>query len=206
MSRRPGRNHTAVFKAKVALAALKGDKTLAELATQFDLHPDQITDWKTRLQEGAADVFGQERPSGQARVDGTRMQAKIGELALENDVLETALIKAGLCGTVERKAMISREHKLPISRQAELLEISRSTVYYRLRPIPAADLFLMRRMDHLHRNYPFAGSRMLRDLLSREGLEVGRRHVRRLMRRMGIETLYRKPNLPSSAPGHKIYP
>ncbi len=75
MSRRPGRNHTAVFKAKVALAALKGDKTLAELATQFDLHPNQITDWKTRLQEGAADVFGQERPSGQARVDGTRMQA-----------------------------------------------------------------------------------------------------------------------------------
>jgi len=96
MTRRPRRNHTAVFKAKVALAALKGDKTLAELAQQFDVHPNQITDWKTRLQEGAAGVFGEDKAEQQAKVDVTRMQAKIGELTLENDFLETALIKAGL--------------------------------------------------------------------------------------------------------------
>ena len=96
MTRRPRRNHTAVFKAKVALAALKGDKTLAELAEQFDVHPNQITDWKTRLQESAAGVFGEDKAEQQVKVDVTRMQAKIGELTLENDFLETALIKAGL--------------------------------------------------------------------------------------------------------------
>jgi transposase len=96
MTRRPRRNHTAAFKAKVALAALKGDKTLAELAQQFDVHPNQITDWKTRLQESAAGVFGEDKAEEQVKVDVTRMQAKIGELTLENDFLETALVKAGL--------------------------------------------------------------------------------------------------------------
>jgi transposase-like protein len=96
MTRRPRRNHTAAFKAKVTLAALKGDKTLAELAQQFDVHANQITDWKTRMQEGAASVFGEEKAEQQGKVGVTRMQAKIGELTLENDFLETALIKAGL--------------------------------------------------------------------------------------------------------------
>ena len=96
MTRRPRRNHTATFKAKVALAALKGDKTLAELAQQFDVHPNQITDWKTRLQESAAGGFGEDKAEQQVKVDVTRMQAKIGELTLENDFLETALVKAGL--------------------------------------------------------------------------------------------------------------
>ena len=96
MSRRPRRTHTATFKAKVALAALKGDKTLAELAEQFDVHPNQIADWKTRLQEGAVGVFGEDKGEPEAKVDVTRMQAKIGELTLANDFLETALVKAGL--------------------------------------------------------------------------------------------------------------
>jgi len=96
MARRPRRNHTAAFKAKVALAALKGDKTLAELAQQFDVNPNQITDWKTRLAEGAAGVFGEDTAEEQAKVDVTRMQAKIGEFALANDFLESALVKAGL--------------------------------------------------------------------------------------------------------------
>jgi transposase len=96
MTRRPRRNHTAAFKAKVALAALKGEKTLAELAQQFDVHPNQITDWKTRLQEGASGVFGEDKAEQQVKVDVTRMQAKIGELTLENDFLEGALVKAGL--------------------------------------------------------------------------------------------------------------
>ena len=102
--------------------------------------------------------------------------------------------------------MIDPEHVLPISKQAEELQISRSTVYYHPRPISDADLFLMRRIDELHLNCPFAGSRMLRDMLSQQGLEVGRRHVRTLMRRMAIETLYRKPNTSKPAPGHRIYP
>ena len=102
--------------------------------------------------------------------------------------------------------MIDPEHKLPVCRQAEELGVSRSTVYYHPRPLAEADLMLMRRIDELHLNYPFAGSRMLRDMLSQQGLEVSRRHVRTLMRRMGIEALYRKPNTSKPAPGHKIYP
>ena len=85
--------------------------------------------------------------------------------------------------------MIDPEHELPIIRQTEILQISRSSVYYKPRPIPEADLWLMRRIDELHLNYPFAGSRMLRDLLRQQGLEVGRRHVKTLMRRMGIEAI-----------------
>ena len=86
MSRRPRRNHTAAFKSKVALAALKGDKTLAELAQQFDVHPNQITEWKNRLQEGAAGVFGEAKDDPAAsKVDVTVLHAKIGELTLEND-------------------------------------------------------------------------------------------------------------------------
>ena len=102
--------------------------------------------------------------------------------------------------------MIDPEHDLSLKRQAEVLDISRSSVYYRQRPVSAEDLCLMRQVDELHLNYPFAGSRMLRDLLSHQGLEVGRRHVRTLMRRMGIEAIYRRPNTSKPAPGHRIYP
>ena len=97
MSRRPRRNHAPGFKAKVALAAIKGDRTLAELAEQFDVHPNQITTWKAQLENGASDIFS---PNGtttaQPAIDVKALHAKIGELALENDFLEGALTKAGL--------------------------------------------------------------------------------------------------------------
>ena len=98
MSRRPRRNHTPGFKAKVALAAIKGDRTLVELSDQFDVHPNQITSWKMQLEGGAADVFGPGGGNGAAQpaIDVKSLHAKIGELALENDFLEGALTKAGL--------------------------------------------------------------------------------------------------------------
>jgi putative transposase len=102
--------------------------------------------------------------------------------------------------------MIDRNHDLPIVRQARVLNISRGSVYYQQRPTSAEDLALMRRIDELHLEFPFAGSRMLRDFLDREGLAVGRRHVATLMKRMGIEAIYRRPNTSKPAPGHKIYP
>ena len=102
--------------------------------------------------------------------------------------------------------MIDRDHDLPIIKQAKALGISRGSVYYLPRPVPAAALAVMRRMDELHLEFPFAGSRMLRDLLNKEGVEIGRCHVATLMKRMGIEALYRKPNTSKPAPGHKIYP
>ena len=98
MSRRPRRNHTAAFKAKVALAAIKGENTLSELAEQFEVHANHITQWKGQLLEGAAGVFGGEAKAeaATAAVDLKSLHAKIGELTLENDFLEGALTKAGL--------------------------------------------------------------------------------------------------------------
>ena len=100
--------------------------------------------------------------------------------------------------------MIARSHDLPVAKQAHELAISRGSVYSLPRPVSAADLALMRRIDELHMEYPFAGSRMLRDLLAREGSIVGRLHVATLMKRMCIEAIYRKPNTFKPAPGHKV--
>lgn len=102
--------------------------------------------------------------------------------------------------------MIDRSHDLPVSRQASVLGISRGSVYYLPRAVSDADLALMRRIDELHLDYPFAGSRMLQGLLKQEGHQVGRLHVATLMRRMGIEALYRRPNTSKPEPGHKVFP
>jgi putative transposase len=102
--------------------------------------------------------------------------------------------------------MIDRSHDLPLTRQAEVLKLSRSSVYYLSRPLSPATLAIMRRIDELHLEFPFAGSRMLRDFLIGEGIEIGRERVTRLMKRMNIEALYRRPNTSKPMPGHKIYP
>jgi putative transposase len=102
--------------------------------------------------------------------------------------------------------MIDREHELALTRQAALLKLSRSSLYYRARPVAPADLAVMRRIDELHLDYPFAGGRMLRGLLRGEGVEIGRQRVATMMKRMGIAALYRGPNTSKLAPGHKIYP
>ena len=205
MKRRPRRNHTPAFKAKVALAAIKGDRTLAQLAEQFDVHPNQITSWKAQLEGGAADVFG----PGERQRGGTACRRR--EVAARQDRRADAgerffRGRAHQGGIAERKAMIDREHDLPITKQAEVLRISRGSVYYLPRPVPDADLAIMRRLDRLHLEFPFAGSRMLRGLLAAEGCKIGRRHVKTLMRRMGIEALYRRPRTTKPEPGHKIYP
>ncbi|WP_168266316.1 IS3 family transposase [Rhizobium leguminosarum] len=205
MTRRPRRNHSPAFKAKVALAAIRGEQTLVELSQQFDVHANQIKQWKDQLLEGATGVFGDEtkaEPAGPT-VDVKTLHAKIGELTLENGFFIRCARQSGIAG---RKEMIDREHKLSVVRQAKLLGFSRGSVYYLPRPVSDGDLALMRRIDELHLDYPFAGSRMLQGLLRGEGLETGRLHVATLMKKMGIEAIYRRPNTSKPAPGHKIYP
>lgn len=102
--------------------------------------------------------------------------------------------------------MIDREHALPVTRQAQILDLSRSSVYYLPRSASVADLALMRRIDELHLEHPFAGARMLRDLLRHEGNAVGRRHIATLMHKMGIEALYQVPRTTTANPAHRIYP
>ncbi|WP_421566223.1 IS3 family transposase [Ochrobactrum sp. EDr1-4] len=205
MTRRPRRNHSPAFKAKVALAAIRGEQTLVELSQQFDVHANQIKQWKDQLLEGAIGVFGDETKAEPAEptVDVKTLHAKIGELTLENDFLGRSAQQGGIAG---RKEMIDRAHKLSVARQAKLLGFSRSSVYYSPRPVSDGDLALMRRIDERHLEYPFAGSRMLQGLLKGEGLEVGRLHVATLMKKMSIEAIYRRPNTSKPAPGHKIYP
>lgn len=98
------------------------------------------------------------------------------------------------------------DRDLSLTRQAELLEISRGSLYYDPRPVSEDDLKLMRRIDELHMDYPFAGSRMMKGLLRQDGFTAGRLHVATLMKTMGVEALYRRPNTSKPAPGHKVFP
>jgi putative transposase len=205
MGRRPRRNHSPAFKAKAAVAAFKGEKTLIELAQEFDVHPNQIKQWRDQLLEGATGVFGESaKTDPEPNIDVKTLHAKIGELTLENNFLSGALGKAGLLPSA--KKMIAPQSQLSISRQAGVLGISRGSVYYQPRPASDADLKLMHRIDKLHMGLPLAGSRMPQGLLVQEGFNVARLHVATLMKRMGIKALYRKPNTSKPAPGHKIYP
>ncbi len=102
--------------------------------------------------------------------------------------------------------MIDRSHELPVARQARALGISRGSVYYLPKPASIVELEIMRRMDTLHLEYPFAGSRMLRDLLRQEGFLIGRLRVASLMKKMAIDAIYRRPNTSKPTPGHKVYP
>jgi len=200
--RRPRRNHSAAFKAKVALAALAGDSTLAEFAQRFDVHANQITEWKRQLVANASEVFGGEAERRESAIDVKALHAKIGQQALELDFVQRARTRP----RAERKAMITREAKLPVTRQAKLLGLSRASVYCTREPIDAADLAVMRRIDALHLELPFLGSRMLRDLLRSEGVAIGRDHVRILMRRMGITAIYQRPKTTERHPHHPVFP
>ncbi len=184
MTRRARRTHSPAFKVKVAVAAIRGDRTLSELAKQFDVQPDQITAWKPQLLEGAnGDIWGcpGRRWSGaDDRHQGTAREDR------RVDIAERFFARSARQGRfAERKAMIGREHDLALVTQADLLGVARSSLYRRPRTVPAAEPALMRRIDELHLDHPFAGNRMMRDMLVNEGTAIGRTHVRTLMRQMG---------------------
>ncbi len=199
--KRTRRNHGATFTAQVALAAVKGDKTLAELAEHFRVHPAQITEWKQQLLARAVDVFG-----------GTKAPTETPDLKTlhanrPTGAGERFFRRGAYQGRfAERKTMIDRTHPLPVVRQCQLLKLARSTAYYQPTPVSEPTRALMRRIDELYLQYPFAGDRMLRDLLRQEGRAIGWRQVATLMRRMGIEALYRKPSLSRRQSGHQIFP
>jgi transposase-like protein len=144
MAKRKRRNHSPTFKAQVAVAALKGDKTLAELAQHLDVHPNQITDWKGQLLERAAQVFGEAGGASAPAPDIKTLHAKIGQLTLEND--------------------FSYGH---------FLQVGRAQAYAKLAPVSPGELARMRRIDERHLEFPFTGARKLRDLLGRKASRSG---------------------------------
>jgi transposase-like protein len=163
--RRPRRNHSPQFKAKVALATLRGDKTLAELAEPFDVHPNQITQWRQQATENMAAAF--DRGAGDAAADEAlkELHAKIGQWTLEMDFLSGRPARLGGRAQNDDRAGTPAH----ITRQCVLLGLSRSSVYYRPAPAPAQDLVLMRRFDELHLEYSWMGSRSLHHPLQWDG-------------------------------------
>ena len=162
--RRPRRNHSPAFKAKVAVAALTSDATLAASASLFDVHAHQITQWKQQLVAQAAALFSSDGVRGDATppVDLKDLHAKSGQQALAIDVLAGAL---GQPLGPSAKRSSTPTHELPLTQQARVLGLSRASIHYTPRGVPAPDLAHMRRVAALHLELPFAGSRMRRDLL-----------------------------------------
>ncbi|WP_254695136.1 IS3 family transposase [Leisingera sp. NJS201] len=203
MSKR--KNHSPEFKAKVALEALKGERTVAELASQFGVHPTMIHSWKRALLEGASGVFergGKKTPE----IDEEQVKelhAKIGELAVANDFLSRKLKPDR---QVRRKMIEPANANLPIGKQCKLLSISRSSFYYQPKGETALNLMLMRRIDEQFLETPFFGVRQMTWHLRNEGHLVNEKRIRRLMRVMGLMPIYQKPNTSKAAKGHKTYP
>nr|WP_245513710.1 IS3 family transposase [Antarcticimicrobium luteum] len=193
------------FKAKVALEALKGEQTVAELASRFGVHPTMIHTWKRALLEGASGVF--ERGGRKApEIDEEQVKelhAKIGELAVANDFLSRKLKPDR---QVRRKMVEPANPDLSIGKQCKLLSISRSSFYYQPKGETALNLMLMRQIDEQFLETPFFGVRQMTWHLRNDGHLVNEKRIRRLMRLMGLMPIYQKPNTSRAAKGHKTYP
>jgi len=201
------RKFGAAFKAKVALAATKGDRTMAELAGEFGVHPNQITKWKKRLLEGASEIFsnGDRGSLRQQEALTDRLYQQIGQLKVELDWLKKNLVLT----PEQRRAVIEpAQRRISVRRQCELLGLSRSSLYYRTQRDTSYNEALMRLIDEQYTRTPFYGVPRMTQWLGRNGHPVNAKRVRRLMRQMGLEAIYphRKRSLSQSDNQHKIYP
>ncbi|MEE4016092.1 IS3 family transposase [Roseibium sp. FZY0029] len=199
------RNFSDAFKAKVALEALRGDKTIQEIAAKYQVHPNQVSTWKRQAVEGMADVLARGGKSeGPTEAEVKELHAKIGRLSVENDFLAP---RAQEVSPAKKKAMIRRDHPdLSISQQCKLVKLSRAAFYYMPVGVSGATLELMKAIDRAFTKYPFFGSRQIAAYLRRDGIVVGRQRVRRLMAKMGLEAIYKRPRTSQPHPQHKVYP
>ena len=182
--RRKRRNHSASFKAKVAVAAVRGEKTLSELAQQYDMHPNQIQDWRGRLVGSTERLL--ERGTGRDHDTEHQLKelhAKIGQLTMERDFVRQA-------------------RSLAVTHQCELLALLRSSAYHQPAPVSEQDLRATRLLDAAHLQYLFYGSRRLSDWLGERGVKANRKRVRRLM---GLEALSPRPRTSRPDKGHKVW-
>ena len=201
---RQRKTHPAAFKAQVALAALKGDKTVHELAKQHTVHPTLIHAWKKQLLAGSEDLFSNGTKA--ASTDHEALQAQLYE-QIGRLQMELAWVKKNLPSSLEAKrAVIEVDHpNLTIGRQCDLLGLCRSSFYYEPAVESAENLALMKQFDKQYTDYPFYGSRRMAAWLSDQGPEINRKRVQRLMRIMGLEAIYPKPKLSVAGKGHKVF-
>jgi transposase-like protein len=197
--------HTPPFKARVALAAHEGDRTVNELARQLDVHPTLIHTWKKQLLAGAEEIFagGAKAASDDAEARQAELFEQIGRLKMELEWLKKKLPSS----CEHKRSLIDVGHPaLSVRRQCELLGLSRSSFSYEPAGETPENLRLMRLIDEQYTARPFYGSRRMTRWLVEQGEEVNRKRVQRLMRTMGLEAIYPKPRLSQAGTGHKIDP
>jgi len=200
------RQYDGIFKARIVLEALRERKTIAELASHYKVHPAVIAKGKKHAVGSLPELFSDKRDRD--RQDQQALQEElyrqIGQLTVELDWLK----KNPACFPLERKReLIERDHpRIPLARQCELLGLARSSLYYQPRGESEENLAVMRRIDQLYTKWPFLGSRRMRVYLSRQGYEVNRKRVQRLMSLMGLEAIYPKRSLSRAVTGAKRYP
>ena len=199
------KNHSAAFKAKVALEAIKQNKTIAQLSGEYGVHSNQISRWKQHLVRELLGIFKGKLKAKEKKAKElqTELYRQIGQLKVELD-----WVKKNLNSFVEaKKRCVEPDHpEISINRQCELLCLSKSSYYYKQREVNSYNKLLMRLIDEEYTRHPFYGTRRLTAWLKRKGHEVNIKRVRRLMRDMGIEAIYQKPNFSKAFPEHKKYP
>ncbi|MGG5891197.1 IS3 family transposase [Falsiroseomonas sp. HC035] len=200
--------YSAEFKAKVALEALRGELTAAQLAAKHGIHQTMVGEWKRQATEGLAGVFSAKSAATETakavEADVEKLHAKIGQLLVERDFLAKGLRSMSL---ERRRQMIEPEHpRLSVVRQCALVSISRSGFYRRPAGETLANLELMRLVDAQFLETPWYGSRQMARHLRRKGHAVGRKRTRRLMARMGLAPIYQRPRTTVPHPGHRVWP
>jgi putative transposase len=192
MSKR--RTHSPEFKAKVAMEAISGRKTLQQIAADHGVHPIQVSQWKKQLLEGASDLFSpgkRSKDKDDSQAKESELFQQIGRLQMELEWLKKNLSS---CDAHDLRKLVEHEDShLTISRQCELLGLPRSTLYYKPIPVRESTLRIMARIDALFLEDPCCGSRRMVDYLARDGIPISRDRVRNLMRRMGLRAIYQKP-------------
>ncbi len=200
------KRHSAPFKARVALEALKGMKNSQELAREYEVHPTQIAQWKAQLRDHAEQVFDSGAAAKQhehQQAELSRADEQIGRLNLELDWLK----KNRSARTSELRCLIEPGHpRLSIARQCELLGLPRSSYYYQPVPVGAEEAALMRRIEQQYLRTPWYGSRQMTAALRRQYGVVNRKRVQRLMRKMGLQAVTPGPHTSRKQPQHPVYP